>query len=99
MNVIAPRTLREFWERHPQAEAPLKAWQKFMQSSSYANWAELSNDFPSADYISERRLTVFDIGGNKYRLITFIRYEAQTVFSKHVFTHAEYEKWNRGGRR
>jgi mRNA interferase HigB len=98
VNVVAPRTLRAFWERHSPAEAPLKAWQKLMQSNGYANWVELRNDFASADYISDRGLTIFNIGGNKYRLVTFIRYESQTVFIKHVFTHAEYDKWNQGGR-
>ena len=98
VNVIAPRTLRDFWERHPAAETPLKAWQRLMQAGTYNTWADLRNDFPRADYISERRLTIFDIGGNKYRLITFIRYESQTVFIKHVYTHAEYDKWNKGGR-
>ena len=69
-----------------------------MQRGEYGNWAELTKDFPRVDYIGNRQLTVFDIGGNKYRLITFIRYEAQTVFIKHVFTHAEYDKWSKGGR-
>lgn len=98
VNVIAPSTLRAFWEQHPAAEAPLKAWQKLIQAGTYSTWADLRNDFPRADYISERRLTIFDIGGNKYRLITFIRYESQTVFIKHIYTHAEYDKWSKGGR-
>jgi len=96
MNVIAPRTLRTFWERHPQAETSLKSWQKLMQSKSYRNWSELKLDWPSADYIWDRKLTVFNIGGNRYRLVAFIRFQSQTVFIKHVFTHAEYDKWNRG---
>lgn len=99
MNVIAPRALRAFWERHPRAEAPLKVWLKLMQSSRYATWGELHDDFPRADYVGERRVTIFDIGGNKYRLVTFIRYESQTVFVKHVFTHAEYDTWSRKGGR
>ncbi len=98
MNVVAPRTLRAFWNRHPQAEQPLKAWQKRIQNRHYANWAELTRDFPRADYIGNRRLIVFDIGGNKYRLVVFIRYEAQTLFIKYVMTHGEYDEWNKGGR-
>lgn len=69
-----------------------------MQSRDYANWADLRNDFPSADFISDLSFTVFNISGNKYRLVVFIRFQARTVFIKHVFTHAEYDRWNRGGR-
>jgi mRNA interferase HigB len=98
MNVIAPRTLRAFWEKHPHAETPLREWQKDVQKSDYANFAELRATYPSADYLADAELTIFNIGGNKYRLVTFVRYSAQTIFIKRVMTHAEYTKWNAQGR-
>lgn len=98
MNVIAPRTLRAFWEEHPHAEGPLKAWLKDMQTRQFNNFSELREHFASADYVAEQELTIFNIGGNKYRLVTFIRYTSQTVFVKRIMTHAEYDQWNAQGR-
>lgn len=98
MNVIAPRTLRAFWEKHPHAETPLQVWLKMMRGSNFTSFSELHAVFPSADYVAAQGLTIFNIGGNKYRLVTFIRYTSQTVFIKRVMTHAEYTKWNAQGR-
>lgn len=98
LNVIAPRTLRAFWKRHPQAEVPLQVWLRDVQKDSYANFAELRAVHGTADYVADAELTIFNLGGNRYRLVTFIRYSAQTVFVKRVMTHAEYDKWNARGR-
>ena len=101
MNAIAPRTLREFWEKHDQAEVPLRVWLRAMQKASYANLNDIRADFPTADLAktdSGNMLTIFDIGGNNYRLMTFISYAAQRVYIRHVMTHAEYAKWNNRGR-
>jgi len=94
VNVVAPRTLRAFWEKHPHAETPLRDWLKLMQGSSFTNFSKLREVFPSADYVAAQELSIFNIGGNKYRLVTFIRYTSQTVFIKRVMTHAEYTRWN-----
>lgn len=96
MNVIAPRTLRKFWQEHEDAKKPLQAWYKTVRKNRYSNFAELKKDFGSIDYVSKREATIFDIGGNKYRLVTFVRYTSQTIFIKHIFTHAEYDKWSKG---
>lgn len=97
MNVIAPRTLRAFWEKYHHAETPLRDWLKLMRDSSFTNFSELREVFPSADYVAGQ-LTIFNLGGNKYRLVTFIRYTLQIVFIKGVMTHAEYTRWNVQGR-
>ncbi len=60
-----------------------------IRKNRYVNLNELKRDFVSVDYVNKDELTIFDISGNKYRLITFIRYASQTVFIKHIFTHAE----------
>lgn len=98
VNVIAPRTLREFWERHPRAQEPLRIWLKLMQRTDFANWAELRAAFPRADYVSDANLVIFNIGGNKYRLIADVSFRQNRVFIKRILTHAEYDKWNHGGR-
>ncbi len=93
MRVISRSRLREFWEKHSEAQTSLLLWYQRFISSRWKNLAEVRQVFPSADIVGN--LTVFNIGGNKYRLITFIDYESQIVFIRNVLTHKEYdkEKW------
>lgn len=93
MHVISLRRLREFWEKHPDAQSPLRAWFKQVDHAKWENFSELQSVFPSADQV--KRMTVFNIGGNKYRLISCVEYERQRVYIRTVLTHAEYdkEKW------
>lgn len=71
-----------------------------MQRSTFANWADVINVFPAADYVHDiRPLIIFNIGGNKYRLVANLDYVRQRVYIKHMFTHAEYDAWNKGGRK
>lgn len=62
-----------------------------MRAGKYANPHEVKADYPSADFLGGNK-TVFDIGGNKYRLVVNMRYDMQRVFIRHVVTHAEYDK-------
>ncbi len=90
MHIITKRALREFWEKHPDAKESLKFW---YQTSSKAQWqhlVEVRQDFPHADLAGI--CTIFNIGGNKYRLITKIYYEDQVILIRFVLTHAEYDK-------
>ncbi len=100
MNVIRRRTLKEFWERrgNSAAQQPLLEWFKIARKAHWHNFAELRALRGDADVVrvrSGRSAVVFDIGGNKYRLITMIDYLRQTVRVTHVLTHAEYDldKW------
>jgi mRNA interferase HigB len=95
MHVIAKPALIEFWNRHPDARAPLSAWYRLMQNEDLGDFAALRRVFASADYV--HGLTVFDIGGNKYRLVASIHYNRKKVYIRNVLTHAEYdaEKWKR----
>ena len=61
-----------------------------IEKNSFASWAELKTAFNTVDKVGE--LAVFDIGGNKYRLITYIRFEKQIVYIKAVLTHRNYDK-------
>lgn len=95
MHVIAKPALVEFWEKHPDAENPLQAWYRTMESEVFADFNDLRATFASADYVDG--LTVFNSGGNKYRLIAAIHYNRHKVFIRAVLTHAEYDRgdWKR----
>ena len=90
MKIISNRALRAFVAEHPQAESPLQGWRRVIEKNRFANWAELKAAFNAVDKVGE--LVVFDIGGNKYRLITYIRFEKQIVYIKAVLTHRDYDK-------
>ena len=95
MHVIAKPALIEFCEKHPDAETPLQAWFRTIENETFVDFNDLRATFASADYVDG--LTVFNIGGNKYRLIVAIHYNRHKVFVRAVLTHAEYDlgKWKR----
>lgn len=90
MRIISNRALREFVVDHPQAESALQGWKRVIEKNQFTNWAELKASFPSVDKVGT--LTVFDIGGNKYRLIAFIRFEKQILYIKAILPHRDYDK-------
>jgi mRNA interferase HigB len=89
MRLISRRPLKRFWEKHPDAEASLRHWIKAVESASWKNFAELKKLFGSADLY--KQFTVFNISGNKYRLVVVIHYNRQRVYVRHVLTHHEYD--------
>jgi len=95
MHVIAKPALIAFWRKHPAAERPLQAWYQTMESEVFADFNNLRETFPSADYVNG--LTVFNLGGNKYRLIATIHYNRRKAYIRAVLTHAEYGRgdWKR----
>jgi mRNA interferase HigB len=92
MRVISRRALRDFWERHPQAETPLSAWFRIMELGSFSDFNALKATFGAADYLAP--YTIFDIGGNKFRVIAVIHYDRRRVYVRDVFTHADYDRWS-----
>jgi mRNA interferase HigB len=90
MKLISNSALRVFAAEHPQADAPLKGWRRVIEKNRFPNWSELKASFNTVDRVGD--LVVFDIGGNKYRLIAYIRFEKQIVYIKAVLTHQEYDK-------
>ncbi|GHT61126.1 toxin RelE [Bacteroidia bacterium] len=93
MRVVAKKTLREFWEIHPDSEQPLKAWFQEAENAAWKNPNQLKQDYPSASVLSDNRI-VFNIKGNHYRLIIKINYDYQMVWIRFVGTHAEYDRIN-----
>jgi mRNA interferase HigB len=92
MRIIAKPILQDFYTKYPDAEKPLQAWDKIIKGKDFLNFNDLRKTFPSADYVDG--LTVFNIGGNKYRLIAAIHYNWKKVFIRSVLTHAEYGRGN-----
>ncbi|MBN3989835.1 MAG: type II toxin-antitoxin system HigB family toxin [Nostoc sp. NMS2] len=90
MHIISRARLSEFWEKHSNAQTSLRLWYKLTSVAEWQNLVELRQTFPSADQVGN--FTVFNIGGNNYRLITLVDYEYQKVFIRHILTHAEYDK-------
>ena len=91
MRVISNKALTDFAAVHPNAEEPLQVWRKIAESRSFANFAELKATFNATDRVGQ--YYVFDICGNKYRIIGAIHFDQQKLFVRHVFTHKEYDKW------
>ena len=93
MNVISFKRIREFSLTHRGADGSLRAWYSTAKKSNWQNPAELKMTYPSADFVG--RYTVFNIKGNKYRLIARIVYRSQTIFIVAVLSHEEYDlgKW------
>lgn len=95
MQVIAKRTLKLFWERHNQAEVPLRTWHAVVSRSVWSGPADVKSEFgATVDFVGDNRL-VFDIAGNKFRLIGHVAYAYRRVLIKFVGTHAEYDRINR----
>lgn len=90
VHIITRRRLTEFARTHPDARAPLNYWFAIVRKTDYASFVDLRITFPSADQVG--RFTVFNIGGNKFRLIAAIHYNRQKVYVRHVLTHAEYDR-------
>jgi mRNA interferase HigB len=90
MHQISRKKLRQFAEKHPDAEEPLSRWFKLVKRADWNKFADVRADFPQADLVE--RFIVFNIGGNKYRLIVEINYRTQKVFIRHVLTHKEYDQ-------
>lgn len=91
--MISLKPLREFWERHPEAEAPLRLWYQVAVNADWHCLQDARRDYPHADGVRNRAgetRTVFNIGGNKYRLIARVRFDYRLVNVRAVLTHAKY---------
>ena len=93
MHVIAGKTLRQFWERYPDAAPSLREWLKRTENALWASPQDVKNDYPTASIIGEDRV-VFNIKGNRYRLVVHIPYQYSQVYIRFIGTHAEYDRIN-----
>lgn len=90
MKLISNSALRAFALLHPAANEPLQVWRRLIEKNSFHQFAELKATFASVDKVTERY--VFNIGGNKYRLIVAISFRSQICYVKAVMTHQEYDR-------
>jgi len=95
MHVITRKRLNEFAKLYPDTRNALVQWYKLIKQTEFSSFVELRELFPSADQVG--KLTVFNIGGNKIRLIAAIHYNRKKVYIRAVLTHAEYdqERWKK----
>jgi mRNA interferase HigB len=91
MRVIAKRTLVQFYRRYADAQAPLEAWHDITQKAHWLSPQDVKSQFAHASICANNRV-VFNIGGNKYRLVAEIQYHASIVWVKFVGTHAMYDQ-------
>jgi mRNA interferase HigB len=94
--LLVPEGLTAFWAEHPAAETPLRAWRAIVRKRRYQTPNEVRADFGSVDFL-KNGVTVFNVGGNKYRLSVTIRYDMQKVFIRHLMTHEEYDRRTKEG--
>ena len=93
MRIIAKRTLREFWDKlgHRDAEQPLKAWYAEARNATWSTPADIKARYRRASIVGNNRV-VFNIAGNKYRLVVEFHYKTGTGFVRFIGTHKEYDR-------
>lgn len=89
--ILAKRTLREFWENHPDSEIYLKTWYQVVSKANWSSPNEVKQNYANASILKNQRV-VFNIKGNDYRLVAKINYEAQILFVRFLGTHKEYDQ-------
>ena len=90
MRVFARKILREFWELHADSEEQLKSWYKEALKAGWVSPSDVKSEYPKASILKSGRV-VFNICGNKYRLIVQINYLRKWVFIRFIGTHDEYD--------
>jgi mRNA interferase HigB len=90
MHIVTRKRLNEFAEKHPDTKSALQHWYKLAKTKEFKSFEELRKIFGSADQVDN--LTVFNIGGNKVRLIAAIHYNRRIIYIRAVLTHQDYDK-------
>ncbi len=96
MHVISRKVLGNFWFKHPPAKTPMEAWHKVVERASWGMFADIRDTFNSADMAGE--FVVFDVGAG-YRIVAAVHFNRRKIYLRHVFSHAEYDDWNRQRRK
>lgn len=91
MRVIAINTLREYWEKHPEAMLPLSEWYVKVCQAEWESFNDMRKDFNSVDYVGNQHY-VFNIKGNKIRLVVAVKFTPKLVYIRFVGSHSEYDK-------
>lgn len=92
MRVVTTKRIREFIAREPNSSGALWHWVDAIESAYWRNPGELKRTFASASFVGD--VTVFNVGGNRYRTAAFVHYPRQIVYIKRIGTHEEYNRWD-----
>lgn len=93
MILIGLPKLTGFWAENPRARKPLETWKSLIEKNAFKHFAHLKQTFRAVDYVPPD--TVFDVGGNKYRIIAVVSFQTQIAAVKDVMTHDEYGSWSK----
>jgi len=91
MRIIALRALRDFWQQHPDAEQPLRAWYHDVKQATWRTPVDVKDVYRNASLIGNNRV-VFNIKGNDYRLVVAVQYQQSIVYIRFVGTHKQYDR-------
>jgi mRNA interferase HigB len=91
MRIIALKTLRLFWEQHPDAQQALQAWYRDAERATWNTPADIKNVYRNASFVGNNRM-VFNIRGNQYRLVVAINYTSGIIYIRFIGTHQDYDK-------
>ena len=96
MHIISEKALKRFWAGHPDAEAPLRAWIRRVERARWESFADPRADYPSADRVGD--FIVFNIGGNKYRMVAAVHFNRGRIYVRPTLTPKEYDRgdWKEG---
>ncbi len=100
MRLISRKRLKDFWDKWPAAKGPLEQWYKVVLSARWNHFAELRKTFNHADVATTNKrhpVVIFDVGGNKFRIIAAVHYDRGICYVLRVLTHKDYDtnKWKR----
>jgi len=91
MRIISRKRLKEYWEEHPDTEEPLRAWYADAKQAYWTKPADIKDVYRNASFVANNRV-IFNIKGNDYRLVVWIRYEYGCVYIRFIGTHREYDQ-------
>lgn len=95
MRIISIKTLKDYWQKEPEAEEELKAWYSEAKNTTWKTPADIKEKYRNASILKAGRV-VFNICGNKYRLVVWINYQYSMVYIRFIGTHKEYDKIDAG---
>jgi mRNA interferase HigB len=95
VRIISRKALREFWEKHPDAVQPLQAWYHDVKHANWQSPADIKAVYRNASFLAQKRV-VFNIKGNKYRLVAAVQYDFGIVFIRFIGTHKDYDSIDAG---
>jgi len=94
VEIIGKGLLKDFWQQHPQAQNPLRRWVDVVEGAQWHKWNDVKRTFNTADLVHKgnSKYVIFNISGNRYRLVTAVNYMGELVVIQVALTHEEYDK-------